>query len=314
MAETITEWQKKGFADNVIFSMGQRQNLIFPDLDPMNVHTGFRGDLDSFNIVGHMIHHDMTERYGDTVVGNAEHGRVWCRPYPSDATLYLAKEDEVRSAVSDPNSVHVRLIAETLMRAKDKRLIDAATASVLYGELGTSTASFDTSNQQIVLGSAPNDVLTLDKIKSASTKLDVAGVLDDEKERFFYYSPGQKKAIMAITQAASADFTAQRIYDSGTINGKFWMGFTWRQIPDVVSQNAAATISTLMRMLNLSSTTRSCLAMGRSAMGFTEVQNFQTFLDVLPGKQHTTQARAVQDMNAVRVLQNGVVEILAKDE
>lgn len=314
MAETITEWQRKGFADGVIYSLGQQKNLVYPDLDPMNIHTGFRGDLDSFNIMGHMIEHDITERAGDTVVGNAEHGRVWCKPFPSDATLYLTREDEKRSAVSDPNSSHVRVIAETLMRAKDKRIINAATAAVLFGELGTSSFAFDTTNQQIALGSSPNNTLTKDKIELTSFKLDAAGVVDDEGQRYFYYAPGQKRAVMGITQAASADFTAQRIYDSGTINGKYWMGFTWRQIPDVVSQNADMTRTTLKRMLNLSGTTRSCLAIGKGALGYTEVQNFETFLDILPDKQHVWQARAVQDMNAARILQNGVVEILALEQ
>lgn len=313
MAETITEWQRRTFNKNVIYVLQQKVGLVHPNLDPMNMHSGV-GAMDDFDIMGAMVHHDITVRHGDTVIGNAEHGRIWCRPYASDATLYLDREDKVRSAISDPNSAHTNTIANTLVRAKDKRIIDAATGNVLYGETGTSVLAFDTTNQQIAIGSAPNDVLTLDKIKSANVKLADAGTPDDEGQRFFYYAPGQTKAIMAITQAASADFTAQRIYDSGTINKKFWMGFTWIQIPDVTTQNADGTVTKLMRMLNLSGTTRSCLAMAKSAMGFSEAAGLETFLDTLPMKQHLTQARAVQDNNAVRVLQNGVVEILAKEE
>lgn len=279
----------------------------------MNVHSNATS-MDDFDLMGAMIHHDMTQRHGDTVVGNVEHGRLWCRPYASDATLYLDREDKVRSAISDPNSAHVQTIANTLVRAKDKRIIDAATGSALYGESGTSTLSFDTTNQRIALGSAPNDVLTLDKIKLASVKQSDATIPDDEGQRFFFYAAGQTKAILSITQAASADFTAQRIYDSGTINKKFWMGFTWMMIPDVSSQNADGTVTRLLRMLNLSSTTRSCLVMAKSAMGFSEAVGLETFLDILPQKQHLTQARAKIDNNAVRILSNGIIEVLAKEE
>ena len=314
MADTITEWQRRQFNSNVIYCMQQVQSLVVPNLDPMNVHLGVKGNLDDFDIVGSMVHHDLTDRHGDTQVGSVEHGRVWCRPYPSDAVLYLDREDKVRSAIEDPNSAHTRTIAMSLIRAKDKRLLDAARAAALIGETASSTVAFDTANQQIALDTTPNDVLTLAKIKTASVKLTDAAFPIGEGERFFYYAPGQLPAILAITQAASSDFTAQRIYDSGDINGKFWMGFKWVCIPDVKTQSSTGTISTLLRMLNLSSTTRSCLAVGRAALGYSETQGISTFLDVLPQKQHLTQARAVVDCNGVRVMQNGVVEILAKEE
>lgn len=313
MVETITEWQRRSFRANFIYVFQQKVGLVYPTLDAMNIQSGV-GVMGDFDVMGAMIHHDMTVRHGDTVIGNAEHGRVWCRPYPSDAALYLDREDKIRSAISDPNSAHVNTIAWSLVRAKDKRIIDAATGSVLYGESGTSTLAFDTTNQQIALGSTPNDVLTLDKIKLASVKLADAGVPDDEGQRFFFYAAGQTRAILAITQAASSDFTAQRIYESGTINGKYWMGFAWKMIPDVTTQNADGTITRLLRMLKLSGTTRSCLAIAKTAMGFAETSGMETFLDVLPQKQHLTQARAKIDNNAVRILQNGVVEVLAKEE
>lgn len=312
--DNIQNWQRMAFNKNFQAVYQQMQPLIYPDLNPVNVHLNVQAGLDDFDILGAMIHHDVTDRHGDTVIGHVEHGRVWCRPYASDAALLLDREDKVRSAIMDPNSAHTQAIASSLIRAKDKRIIDAATGVALAGETGTSTISFNTSAYQIALGSAPNDVFTLDKIKLASGKLSDAGVPLNKGERLMYYAAGQEKALLAITQAASADFTAQRIYDSGTMDAKFWMSFTWKLIPDVTTQNADGTTTKLLRMLNLSSTTRSCLAISRSALGFSEVQNLQTFLDVRADKQHSVQARALIDNNAVRVLQNGVVEILVKEE
>jgi len=289
----------------------QTQALIAPRLDPVNVHRGVVGALDDFDLIGSFLAHDITDRHGDTVPLNPEHSRRWARPYPTDATVYLDREDKVRSLIN-PQSAYNRIIAASLRRSEDKRLITAMLGTALTGETATGTQVLPTS-QLVAIGSSPNDVMTLAKIKSASANLDAGGFDDAPGKRIMLYSPGQKSAILAITQAASSDFTARRIYDSGNINGQEWMGFTWIMVPDVKNQGASG-ISTLERMLPLTSTTRTCVAFATDSVGLSINQELNSFLDILPGKQHLWQARAVIDMGAVRILDGGVVSIAALEE
>lgn len=312
MAETITEWQRRQFNANVHWVYQQMETMATKYVDAEMVHNGVQGNLDDFDVVGSMVARDKVDRYEETKWGELEKSRRWARPYMSYQALPLDRFDKVRSAISDINSVHTRGIVAALKRAEDKRYFTAAIGTALTGENATGTSALP-SSQQIALGSSPNDILTLDKIKLASAKLDDAAVPVGPGKRIWFFSPGQKSAILAITQAASSDFTARRIYDKGNIDGDEWMGFFWKMIPDVKSQGASG-ITTLLRMLPLSGTTRTNIVCASDAVGISRCDNLRTELDVLPQKTYIWQAFGSIDVDCVRVRDGGAISVACLEQ
>jgi len=309
MADTITEWQKRQFNAYVIYQYQQEVNLVANHVSAETYHANVRGNLDSFDIAGPAISRDKVDRYEETVWSEILKSRRWARPYRSYGALPFDRFDQVRAIIEDVNAVHTKQLVRALKRTEDKRVIDAATGSALTGETATGTAALPT-NQQVALGTTPNDVLTLAKIKNVSANFDKNSVPPDPKMRHWFYAPGQKQAILAITQAASSDFTNLRIYDRGNIDGLDWMGFTWHMIPDVIDQS----LTSLVTMLALSTTTRTNIAFASNAMGVSKCVDIKTELDYLPQRTYTWQAYAEIDVGAVRVLDGGVMSILCLEQ
>lgn len=313
MAETITEWQKRQFNANVKFVYGTFETQMAQFIAPEMVHSGASGVLDDFDVVGATTARTKENRHEDTMYGELEKSRRWCRPYKAYQALLLDRMDKVRSAISDINSIHTRGIVQALKHEEDYRFINNGVLGVaLTGENATGTSALP-SSQQVALGSTPpDDLLTLAKIKTVSSLLDDGGV-PESTPRHWGYAPGNKNAIMGITQAASSDFYAGQIYASGNIHGKEWMGFKWHMVADVKTQGASG-ISTVLRLLPLSSTTRTNVVFAADAIGKTSLEELTTELDTLPMKTYSVQAYGEIDLNFVRVLDAGVVSVLCKDE
>jgi hypothetical protein len=305
--ETITEWQQKQYNDTVTDVYNRTETQITKYIAQENVRSPARGVLVDFPVFGAAVTRDKVDRYEDTVWGNVEKSKRWVRPYKSYQALPLDNYDQARSQISDINSRHTKAIVAALKRAEDKRAITAVNVAAVTGENFDGSAALP-SSQVIAIGSTPDDILTLAKIKLASAKFDDGAIPTGAGMRHWFYAPGQKSAILSITQAASSDFTARRIYDKGNIDGDEWMGFLWHMVPDVKNQGADG-ITTLLRMLPLSSTTRTNFAMASDALGLARVSDIITHLDPLPLKTYTWQAYGEIDVNVVRVLDAGIVTI-----
>ncbi len=277
-----------------------------------SVHRGVKGEKDSFDRLGPVIAADIADRHGDTQYLNPKHSKRWDILVPSEAAVLLDKEDEIRALIN-PTSEYTKTIAAALGRRADKHVINAAVGVALEGQLdqtGGLTSVALPGGQQIALGTSPNDVFTLAKVQQASAILSKAGVPNNPKSRLMLYSPGQEQALLNITQASSSDFTKNKLYDTGSMNGLSWMGFTWIEIPDVKDESG----TTLSTMLPISGTTRTCIALATDAVGLSIGLDIQSFMDVLPQKHHALQVRAEIMMAAVRKWDTGVVSIATLEQ
>lgn len=316
MAETITEWNKRQFNDNVKQVYGTMETVASKYIVGDMVHTAARGVLDDFDVVGQTVARTKTDRHEDTIPGEVEKSRRWCRPYKAYQALWLDNMDKVRVAISNVNSIHTKAIVQALKHEEDSRFFTAAIGTAINGENATGTAAFPPANI-IPLGTTPDDVLTLTKIKSVSAKMDEGGVPDEDGKRHWCFAPGNKNAIMGITQAASSDFYAGQIYASGNINGKNWMGFSWHMIADQRSQGSGSgdsSTSLVFRMLPLSGTQRTNIVFANDAIGKTSLEELLTEMDKLPLKTYSVQVYGEIDLNFVRVLDAGVMSVLTLDE
>lgn len=305
---TVTEAFVNQYHTMLLQQYQQEKSLIENHLDPMVVHRGVKGESDSFERLGAVEATDISTRHGDTTYLNPDHSKRWDNLVASEAAILLDRPDEVRSLI-DAQSGYRMTAVKALGRRADRHIISALGGTAITGKNKDGTQALPTS-QKVAIDTSPGNVLTLAKIKVASLILDAGAIPPGAENRVFLYAPGQTKALLSITQATSSDFTRNKIYDRGSMNGIEWMGFTWVLIPDVLDQSGTV----LNRMLPLASTTRSCYAFGKASVGLSIGDEINTRIDILPSKRHSTQVRSWMDMGSVRIWDLGVVEVAAKEE
>ena len=153
--------------------------------------------------------------------------------------------------------------------------------------------------------------MDLSRIIAANVLLSKASVPTGARNRVFFFSAGQETDIYAITQASSSDFTKNRIHDNG-IDGIDWQSFHFVEIQDVVDQTAwtdDATAAAILNMLPLASTTRSCIAMYRGGVGFSEAQGITPSISVRNDLNNEIQVYVSLTMAAVRLWEGCVVKV-----
>ena len=182
---------------------------------------------------------------------------------------------------------------------------------------GTGVITYSSSafpSARIVGGASAMD---LNRIISASEKLSKAGVPQEMGALIMLYSPGQRRDILAITQASSSDFTKNQIHDKGTINGSTWQGFLWIEIADVIASDSSTVLGRMLGFTAGASAAldiRSCIAFHKGAVGLSYGKDMTTMVDPAPWLQsRPTQVRTSMMMAAVRVWEGGVVKVNAKE-
>lgn len=307
MSLTVDQAWVYRFHDQINLVYQQRGSLLENLIDPGMVHRDVSAAIDHHERMGNVIANDVVTPFGQTKILNPEHSRRAATLISSDAAVLVSDENTLRSMVN-PQNAYTNTIVFALGRRADKHIIDAATGAA-------TTAAVTTGSGIITYGSVAfpggqsiggGTAMDLARIINANELLSKASVPTDG--RVFMYSPGQLRDIMAITQASSSDFTKNQIHDRGTINGLMWEGFEWIQIADVVDP----TITVLLRMLNLVSTTRDCIAMHRSAVGLSIGRpEGAPKINERPDLNNSIQVRQVMMMAAVRVWEGGVVKVQA---
>ena len=294
------------FHDTILLAYQQMGSLLEGLILPGMVHRNVNAAIDHHERLGNVMANDVISPFGQTKILNPEHSRRAVTLQSSDAAVLVSDEHTLRAMV-DPQNPYTQTIVAALGRRADKHIIDAATGTATTAAVtsGSGVITYGTqamlSAHQIGAGTA----MDLARIINANELLSKASVPSGSGERVFLYSPGQLRDILAITQASSSDFTKNQIHDRGTINGLNWEGFTWIEIADVVSPN----LTVLGRMLALASTTRSCIAMYRGAVGLSVGRDITTRINERADLNNSIQTRALMMQAAVRVFEGGVVKV-----
>lgn len=306
MSVTVDQAWVHRFHDQLLLTYQQMGSLLENILDPSMVHRDVNAAIDYFDRLGNVLANDVISPFGQTKHLNPAHSRRATTLQSSDAAVLVSDEHTLRSMIN-PTNGYLRTVVAALGRRADKHIIDAAvgtatTASITAGS-GTITTGTQALPSSHKIGGAT--AIDLARIINAAELLSKAGVPTGAGERCMKYSPGQLRDILAITQASSSDFTRNQIHDKGTINGVMWEGFTWIEIADVVDTD----LSVLKRMLPLTSTTRSCIALHRGAVGLAVGRAITTKIRERPDLNDSIQVRPVMMMSAVRVFEGGVVQV-----
>lgn len=276
-------------------------------IDPSMVHRQVHAAVDHHERLGNLLANDVVSPFGQTKILNPEHSRRAVNLISSDAAVLVSDEHTLRAMV-DPQNGYTNTIIYALGRRADKHVIDALTGDAIAATVGPNSAVISQSAVTFPAGRVLGTgiAITLTNIIGAAELLSKAGVPTGLNERIATYSPGQLRDIMAITQAASSDFTKNQIHDRGTIDGLNWEGFTWIEIPDVIAPDATTVIG---RMLNITATTRRCIFWHRGAVGLSIAREITTKINERADLNNSIQVRSLMMQAAVRVWEGGVVAV-----
>ena len=306
MSVTVEQAWALKFHDQILLTYQQKGSLLENLIDPGMVHRDPKAGIDHFDRLGNVIANDVITPFGQTKILNPEHSRRAVTLLSSDAAVLVSDEHTLRS-MTDPQNQYTNTIVFALGRRADKHIIDALTGTATTASI-TSGSGVPTYGTQALpssrkIGGA--SAMDLARILNAYELLSKAGVPNGAGERKMLYSPGQIRDIMAITQASSSDFTKNQIHDRGTIDGLQWEGFHWIEIADVVDPAVAV----LQRMLALASTTRSCIAFHKSAVGLAIGKSIETKINERADLNNCIQVRSLLAMGAGRTWEGGVVQV-----
>jgi hypothetical protein len=221
--------------------------------------------------------------------------------------VLLSPNVDVLRMLIQPQSDYRELLAAAAVQARDKDVLDAAigNATTVTVDSGTGRLSYGSQAMLTAYTIGAATAMDLTRIIAANVLLSKASVPTGAGNRAMFYSPGQITDIMAITQAASSDFTKMRIHDKGTIDGESWQGFDWVEVPDVVDESVTA----LVRMLQLSGTQRYCIAMYKNGVGFSSAQEPSTSIDKRADLNNEIQVYVSLTHGAVRLWEGSVVRV-----
>jgi hypothetical protein len=227
--------------------------------------------------------------------------------------ILLSPNVDVVRMLIQPTSEYRSMLAAAAVQTIDKTILDAAIGTAMTISTSSTTGQMTYGSQAMVsaykIGAAT--AMDLSRIIAAGVLLSKASVPTGSKNRVFFFSAGQETDIYGITQASSSDFTKNRIHDEG-IDGISWQGFEFVEIQDVVDQSAwtaTATAVPILNMLQLVSTTRSCIAMYKGGVGFSEAQGITPVISTRADLNNEIQVYVSLTQAAVRLWEGAVVQV-----
>jgi hypothetical protein len=197
----------------------------------------------------------------------------------------IDKEDKLAMLI-DPTSGLMQAGAWAIGRKIDDMIIAAFSGTAYTGKAGGTSTTFTAANQ-IAVGAAG---LTIGKLISAKELIDAADV-DPEEERFIAVSARQITNLLNTTEVTSADFNTVKALVEGKIDT--FMGFKFVRT----------------QRIDLTTTTRKCLAWARSGMVLAKRNEMVAKLDQIPTKHYATQLYASISCGATRMEEEKCVEI-----
>lgn len=296
------------FHSNILAVMQQTQSLVKNKLAASATRSGVSAVIDTWERVGNILLQPIG-RHAQTVQLNPTHSRRGAVMSTVGGGILLSPNVDLVRMMTNPQSEYTQLLAAAAVQAIDKYILDAAigNATVISTADGTGQMTYSSQAMLSAYKVGTGTAMDLARIISANVLLSKASVPSGAANRAMFYSPGQLTDIMAITQASSSDFTKMKIHDSGTIDGQNWEGFDWVEIPDVVDQ----TTSVLVRMLQLASTTRYCIAMYKGGVGFSSAQDPTSRVSERGDLNYEIQVYISLTMGAVRLWEGSVVQVSA---
>jgi hypothetical protein len=286
MPGIITEAFVQQFADNFMHVAQQTQSRFERCV---SLETGIVGMSKSINRLGQRTAQRRLSRHGDTPINDQDHSTRFVDLFDWEDGDMVDDQDKIRMLV-DPTSDYIKAMVASMNRAKDDVIVTA-----LGGNSRASSGNIALpSTQKIAVGTTG---LTKAKIIQARS-IFRQNEADEEagEELFIGYSSTALSDVLNDATLTSADYMAVKMLQEGSLNGK-WLGFTW-----VPSERFVK-----------SGTTRFLYAWAKSGVKLGVGKDTTTKVGEDPGKGFNVRIYAKQSIGGVRVEEEKVVEIGAKE-
>jgi hypothetical protein len=292
MSFQITEAFVQQYAAN-FYELGQQMTSRFEQC--VTMHPGIIGQSKAVERVGRTEAYDITSRHSDTRYVEVPHSRRWIDLSDKGWAELVDELDEVRM-LADPKSKYPKLAVQALNRAKDDVIYAA-----LRGAARTNTGTQALPSSQVIAEGGTG--LTLAKLLAAKEILDSAEVAqpgEDSEQmtgqtmnatRFIACSSKQLTNLYGTTEIKSVDYNSVKALSQGQVDT--FLGFKF-----IRSERLAKTSTTRFAM----AWAKPCVAMGVG-------KDIVTSIDRMPGKNMAMQVYARMAVGAVRVEDEGVVQI-----
>jgi hypothetical protein len=260
-----------------------------------------------FNQYGLTSMSQVTTRNASTPTANSDLPTRWAYPVPYDIANRFSEFDNLfLGSVVLPTSECMQSQAAAYGRLCDKILIDALTASSTITNTANTSTGFGLNNTTTTValpagqtvavnyvpagGTATNSGLTIGKLREAKRILDANEA--PAEDRVLIVSAKEISDLLGTTEVTSNLFNSVRALVDGDVDQ--FLGFK------VVRSE----------QLGLASNIRTCVAYHKNAAVVVDGGK-KSYMDVLPTQSHALQIRSTAVLGATRLLENGVVSILA---
>lgn len=197
---------------------------------------------------------------------------------------YVDDQDKIRMLIS-PESPYARNGGYALGRALDIAIYQQLRGTALTGETGGGTQTLP-SGQKIAHGSVG---MNLEKILQSHRMLGRNKV--PMRDRALIVEPFAIEDLLNLPEITSSDYNSVKSLTTGEINT--FMGFTWVNYMDMAAESSVYY----------------AVACHKDAAGLAMGEDIMTRIDELPERGYTTQVYVRGTFGAVRVQDEGVVEI-----
>ena len=229
----------------------------------------------------------ISSRHAPTFVMNPTHSRRRVTFTDKAGAYLLDKNDEIKMLIQ-PKNDYAMNHASAFKRYLNAAVFAAATgsATAVDGADATSSVAIG-SGQQIAAGGVG---LTWEKVLQTARILNQNDV--PQGDRYFFFSPQGLEDLLQETEVTSSDFSQLMALKTGTMTGPY-LGFTW----------------VMTTQLAISSLTRTCIAWHKSAMGLVIPMELDVTISQRNDLNDAWQANAMFSAGAVRIMEEGVVQV-----
>lgn len=280
MPNTIDVARVQNFSSNITIDYQQKTSKLRPTVGQIKPVTG---KLVHFERLSSTAVQKRTARNQPTNLIDATHLRRCAAPEFYDGAWTVDPLDLDRVLI-DPKSDYATNASSAMGRALDIEIYRAMRGTARTGEDGSGTQALP-SGQKVAVGGAG---MTLGKILDTAGIMNLAEVPMDG--RYMIINSLALKHLLNIQQLTSQDYNAVRLLTTGQMNS--FMGFEW------ILYNYAIETATYY-----------AVACHRSALGMCEPKAVSTRVDQRADLSYVTQIYISADFGAVRILDEGVVEI-----
>ncbi len=246
------------------------------------------GNVHNFERLGSVVAQQKTTRHSDTPILDAPHSRRRVTPQDWEWGDLVDREDKLRLIIN-PESEYAIAGANSLGRAKDDLIIDSFTGDATAGD--GSPVAFPGSQQVDTTGG-----WTLEKMLEGQAILNENEVPDED--RYYTYGSKQLTEILSDDSVTSADFNTVRLLMAGQI--ATFLGFTW-----IRSERLDLATGTPNR--------RSTIQWYKQSMGLAINQDMFARIAERADKSFAWQVYCRMTLNATRIEEEGVVEVLCDE-